>query len=195
MAQYQPAQQPGTRTVVPWGGIVATSGAVVLAVALFLPWRSLTIEFLGQSVTGSTNGAEQWEGVIATLAALAGVILGILSMTLRAGATRKWMGIALMSVGGLGFLVSIIALFRNVDTLGYGLLFAVVGALLISGGGVLAFLEARRLPAGLAPRYGQGYPQQQYQQPASPPQGYQPAPEQPPGYPPQQRPPDQPPAG
>ena len=165
MAQYQPAQQPYPRTVVPWGGILATTGAVVLALALFLPWRSLTIEFLGESVTGSTNGFEQWEGVIAALVTLAALVLGILSMTLRTRATRKGMGIALISAGGLTLLLSVIALFRNVDTLGAGMFVAMVGALLVAAGGVLALLEASRLPERPAPRSGQPYYPQQYQQP------------------------------
>jgi peptidoglycan/LPS O-acetylase OafA/YrhL len=195
MGQYQQPQAPypaQPATVVPWGGILATTGAVVLAVALFLPWASFSFTFIGEDFSASTNGFEQWPGLFAALAAVGSVVLGILAMTIRTRPARKGMAIALLAVGGMGLASAIVALVINLDTLGYGLYVAIAGALLIVAGGVMALREAPHLPERRAPRYGQAYYQQYLQ--ASPPPGYPPSP-QPPGYPPSPQPPGQPPAG
>ncbi|MGH2663143.1 MAG: hypothetical protein ACRDH8_10145 [Actinomycetota bacterium] len=184
MAYPQPQAQTPSATVAPWGGILATTGAVVLAVSLFLPWASISLDFLGESFSASTNGFEQWSGLLAAPAALGSLVLGILAMTLRTRPPRKGIGIALLATGGMGLAATIIALILNLDTLGYGLYVGIAGGLLIVAGGFAALREAPKLPDRPVPGYGQGYYQQQQQQ-----QHQQPPP------PPQQFPPQPPPAG
>ena len=168
---WTPAPQPpaygAPAAATPIGGILGLAGALILAVSLFLPWQNLSFDFgiEGFDIPDTNiSGISSWQGIVVAVAAIAAIALGILALVLKTRGGRLGVGIGLAAAGGISLLIALV----GIADAAWGLYVAILGALMVVGGGVLAILESRRLPAKAAPPYAPP----PYAPPAAPPPPY-----------------------
>ena len=103
---------------------------------MILPWVSAGSGF---GYTFTANGFRFWEGIVSLLALAGAGAIG--AMFALGKPTQPWFVAAATGAAGLAALITLLAFFRALSALGFGLIISLIAALAAAGLGVYLILQ------------------------------------------------------